>query len=322
METQEAQGMKKKSLPGQGKHKSLFLVGMVGIALVLMGALCQVGSPGTLPKLGGAFDGSSTIISQLNFTQLKMLDPTTGWAINQGQILKTTDGGKTWDDLTPTDWEPLDTQDTPTPATAPPTPPSIVTADFLDADHAWIVASTELSQDEADAQVTALGTATTEHNGTVTVDANKLPPVDTTILVRSTLDGGKTWVTSSAIAVVNLIGISTPTMITVHEGWLEAITTNPKTKSELGSFYHTVDGGMTWTLQSPPLSVKNEAQLNGMTITPLCEEPGNTGPLPPCPPAPPSQTLGCTVSGTLQYAGWATGEAVGWRDWCWLNKWG
>ncbi len=276
------------------------------------------------------------------FTQIHMLDETSGWALSDNSVLKTNDGGKSWIDVTPLDWEP-----NPATGTATPSDPSqlaiasISNATFLDANHAWIVASTPLSQNDINAQATAAATVITTNNaGTPTVNSKAIPPDTTTTYVRSTVDGGHTWVTSNPITLQNVLGTSQPDFINTHEGWLEVMKEDNKNNQTVGALYHSVNGGITWKLyynffpqddasidctllcngpdlfQDLPLiqTVTDNGSLTGATILPDCiPQPSNTqqSQQQQCLPASTDQTLGCTVPGTQDYVATATGTFSG-----------
>ncbi|HEX4203748.1 MAG TPA: hypothetical protein VHZ51_06050 [Ktedonobacteraceae bacterium] len=80
----------------------------------------QALSASTTPKMGS----QATILPMLPLTQIRMTDATHGWALDKNNVLKTSDGGKTWVALTPNG------------ATISATSH----ADFLNASDAWFTA--------------------------------------------------------------------------------------------------------------------------------------------------------------------------------------
>ncbi|BCL80613.1 thaumatin family protein [Ktedonobacteria bacterium brp13] len=340
------------------KRKPFPLLLLVMIAPLLMGALCWGG--GSITTIGSSHTTSVSTSSSsplTNFSQLKMLDAQNGWATTPQAILKTTDGGKTWTDLTPLDWEPKTAT-----AGATTTVQTIVAASFLDAKHAWVVGTTQSTQQYVDAASTVTNSVTTKPDGTVTVDTKSLPTFSTSVYVRSTIDGGQTWVTSNALTAQNLSSVSQPDFINAHEGWLELMKSQTSDSSYVGDVYHSVDGGVTWqqettTLPAPTgggtfcqncFSVNGLAasvasaltqhaqsatgagsvtgqiastnQLDGMTIMPACVQGNGSGSsqLPPCDAAVDSSVQGCTVPGITNYVGLAT--AVAYQSKLWLSQ--
>ena len=106
--------------------------------------------------------GNVTSSSFGGVTQLKMLDASNGWASTGGSVLKTSDGGQHWTDVTPADWA-TDDQATPTNQTAS---PKIAAAFFLDANDAWIVSS------NADQVGDSLAATAAASDGTATPTVN------------------------------------------------------------------------------------------------------------------------------------------------------
>jgi chitinase len=330
-----------KQLHKRYKRKKLFFLLMfVMIAPLLMGVLCPSVTSLAPPQTTDT-SGSQSVFGQTDFSQLKMFDANNGWATTPQSVLRTSDGGQTWTDLTPLDWEPT--------SDATPAPGSfegITGAYFLDPNHAWIVGVTSISQNDINSASTALAQATVTNSGTVTVP--KTLSVGTDVYVRSTIDGGNTWMTSQPIKVQNLSGVSQPDFINAHEGWLEIFTTptnvssSSTTISTTGLIYTTLDGGVTWNEQDiyvfptggqgggvfaslsklgsaltqqsqqsqqaadAELSVKG--QLSGLSITPDCVTGAATSTLPQCAAPVPTTVQGCTVTTNSPYLGLATGS--------------
>jgi hypothetical protein len=331
-------------MKGQQVHRrsrrNFFLLLIIVISTpLMMGALC-INSSSLAEISGGSGDSaSSTSVAGTSgyngFSQLHMLDENNGWALTPRAVLKTANGGKTWTDLTPTDWASMTSQGSATSIDSTTSSiQGIVGADFLDVNHAWIVAVMGDTQSEVNATATAasnlMGTVEAEQ-GTPSITATA-SPVTSTVYVRSTIDGGKTWMTSNAIDVQNLSGVSQPVFINEQEGWLEliestnSINQNSNNTSISGSidytgvFYHTIDGGVQWTQQSSVqvntnvnTSTTNGASptqsynLDGMNIIPMCEN-GTNVQSSGCTGSVDSTVQGCTGTPYTNYVGVATAE--------------
>jgi len=252
-----------------------------------------------------------------NFLQLKMFDANNGWATTGDTVIKTTDGGHSWIDVTPTDWE---TASTPAKATDPTTNPNqgIAATFFLDTKHAWIVSS--------NARAVAAGPlATMQANpdmfssGTVTYQP---ATQDIEIYVRATVDGGNTWMKATTFQVTNPSLIFPPSFINQHEGWLEIATsaTTGSNSAATGTFYHTIDGGITWNhqpyqlLQTNPIGPINQNNTtldNPSGLTVQSGQPCNlandktTFPCPSVAATTPS-VQGCTKQSSTNSILWAT----------------
>jgi hypothetical protein len=247
------------------------------ITPLLTGALCVGGSTSGVyfPNGSGNSNGLTENFSTTAFSQLKMFDANNGWALTPSSVLKTTDGGKNWTDVTPLDWEPKATESG-TPS-SPGVISSIVSADFLDADHAWIVAESQLSQQAISSAETAaanMNATASAATSTPTINASSSSDGSISVFVRSTVDGGKTWMTSNPIVVSNLSEVSQPVFIDEHEGWLELQTFNSSSSYD-NLIYHTLDGGITWSIAVPPnpFVPPEKNQLSGINAFPLCEDP-------------------------------------------------
>jgi photosystem II stability/assembly factor-like uncharacterized protein len=321
--------MEEKQPLRQGKRrKPFFLLTLVLITPFLMGALCPTSTSSTLNKNGDSSGSSLSPFGPTDISQLKMFDANNGWALTSDGVMKTTDGGKNWTDVTPTDWGPADTSQSGTPVPTPtPNPASagdveeIGSALFFDMDHIWIVASTRVSQADIDAQSTAISNMMannpTPDADLQSVDTSKLPNVGTNVYVRSTIDGGKTWMTSNPLPAENLGGLSEPNFLDIHEGWLELMVADNNSQKYMGVVYHTLDGGITWkttpgNIFLPTLGkIYGDAeQLTGMTIVARqrCSADKNA-PITfrPCPQQDTTSPQACTVTTMTAQQGWGTG---------------
>ncbi|HTK12009.1 MAG TPA: thaumatin family protein [Ktedonobacteraceae bacterium] len=247
--------------------------------------------------------GSNSIISTLSggvtssafggVTQFKMLDANNGWAATGSAILKTSDGGQHWTDVTPSDWEATANQGTPADQS---TNKTISAAFFLDTNNAWMISS---NTDEVSNSLAATAEAS---NGTATPTVN----AQMQVYVRATIDGGKTWMDAAPITVTNLTQIYPPSFINPHEGWLTLTTTSSDGTSSVGHVYHTTDGGITWKSVSSINNTGNSDSLSGLTMTPNCTTSFSSGAV-QCgsgTPVPPTNVQGCTTTGTLDTVGW------------------
>jgi hypothetical protein len=247
------------------KHVSLGLIVLLMSVPLLMGASCSGGV--TPSSLGG-------------ISQLKMFDANNGWATTGSAVLKTTDGGQQWTDVTPADWE----------TTTSPSDPSgqnnkgISAAFFLNANDAWIVSSNASSVED---QIAGTALASTQ---TPNIQAQ------VQVYVRATTDGGKTWMNAHQIQVTNLSLVSPPYFINQHEGWLTLATTSSDGKRHDALIYHSTDGGITWQRVNTITGLGESESVSGLTMAPDCTT--------QCPASPPSSVQGCITTGTTDTLGW------------------
>jgi photosystem II stability/assembly factor-like uncharacterized protein len=160
----------------------------------------------------------------VTLTALEMLDATTGWAIGGvgslgNHVLRTSDGGETWADLTP-----------PEPASASTSPGFLIDAHgyFPDAATAWVVYGT--------------------------VDTS----VPTAIQVWHTADAGLTWAGSEPIdagdlGVSDFFAPSDLHFVDADNGFFLAHL-GVGMNHDYIAVYHTADGGATWTAVFGPQS--------------------------------------------------------------------
>ncbi|HEY4389335.1 MAG TPA: hypothetical protein VGN34_33240, partial [Ktedonobacteraceae bacterium] len=82
--------------------------------LVMASCSSNGGTTGSPSTFNPTMNGSVTSSSFGGVTQLKMLDANNGWAATSSSVLKTSDGGQHWTDVTPSDWEATASQGTST----------------------------------------------------------------------------------------------------------------------------------------------------------------------------------------------------------------
>jgi hypothetical protein len=234
---------------------------------------------------------TTTSSSLSGITQLKMFDDK-GWATTTSAVLKTSDGGQRWTDVTPTDWEAADSQNSQsTPSDQ--NNKDISAAFFLDAKDAWIVSSN--AETVGDQIVgTALASNSTQ---TPNIQAQMQ------VYVRATIDGGSTWMDAHQIQVTNLLFVYPPFFINQHEGWLALTTTTSDGKRRDGHIYHSTDGGIIWQDVSTITGSGDSDSLSGLTMAPNCTANGS-GSLPQCTASTTSRVQACTTTGTTNTLGW------------------
>lgn len=261
--------MEEQPLTAPQKRTPFALLILVIVSPLLMGALCcnlapsssQLKAPGGMPSLNP--------FSENDINHLKMFDENNGWASTSDEVMKTSDGGKSWVDVTPTDWEPLDNSN--------PNIQGIIGFCFLDVNHAWLAVQEKISQADIDAQATAESNIaaspvpTVDSHGHSNIDTSHIPTAGIYVYVRSTIDGGKTWMTSNILPVDNLAGSSEITFVNPHEGWMELATEVMTSGTYIGALYHSTNGGITWdtplaTPGVPTSVISTQNAITGMTI--------------------------------------------------------
>jgi hypothetical protein len=259
------------------KRKPFALLILVILSPVLMGALCFGTGPTSSPLKAPGGMPSINAFGENAFNHLKMFDANNGWATTNNAVMRTSDGGKTWVDVTPADWEPLDQSE--------PNIQGIISTGFLDANHAWLAVRENMSQADLDALATAQSNIaaspipTTDAHGHTSIDTSHVPTIGINVYVRSTVDGGKTWMTSNVLSVNNLVGASEINFFNRHEGWMELATEVTATGTSVGALYHSTDGGVTWhtldvTPGVPATVISTQNAITGMTMVQYS----------PCPP--------------------------------------
>ncbi len=185
---------------------------------LLVGSLIVVLTRAHDSSLGGPRNTSDQFGA---ISSIHMLDAQTGWAMtDRNYIIRTTDGGVHWKNVTPS-----------YPASR--TRQSIV-ADFLTASNAWVAVSsiniTGQGDDRARKQPSSLWAA--------------VPGADaTTTVIFRTSDAGQTW---QQTTIQTSGGIFTQvSFITAQDGWL--MSKHPVSESaETLELFRTTDGGKTW----------------------------------------------------------------------------
>jgi hypothetical protein len=217
-----------------------WLVG-VAMAILVLGSICS-----------SAFAQDTGI---QGIQSMKLMAPGVGWAASSNQLFWTSDGGKTWKDVTP--------------PTSPGTGISAVF--FLDTSTGWALLSRQADPDEERefdfAATTNAGTSWTVTSlqvpdpsphgsglsGTAFVDFADVShgwinirvnqgsgPTHSWGVLLTTADGGKSWKRLKLPPAANSMLFRSP-----EDGWL----------AEDGDLYRTSDGGNTWqqiSLQAPP----------------------------------------------------------------------
>lgn len=234
----------------------LFVGVLVGSLLLVLSRThrSSLNAPGTAPHSSKLAGGSGDLFS------LHMIDPTTGWALSEHEILRTTDGGLHWKNATPPD--------------ATITRESV--ANFLTVLLAWI--ATPQSNGTTSQIVRTTDSGQTWQQSTVPmVYLKQMTFVDAqhgwilagwstgggaaeAVAVFRTVDGGKTWknVSSALPASTDApppgqlpfggrkSGIQ---FLNTSTGWI----TGTVVANDLAWLYVSHDGGATWNQQSLPL---------------------------------------------------------------------
>jgi len=145
---------------------------------------------------------------------IHMIDAATGWALPYQAVLRTTDGGTHWQDVTPPRYH----AQLGCPVPIPGVRISHTTATFLTATTGWV----------------AVG-----------------PPGAPDITVFRTFNAGQTWQESTihhtSHAIECVAGI---TFINTQDGWIMASLSGTPGPGEDIVILHTTDGGATWTIAS------------------------------------------------------------------------
>jgi photosystem II stability/assembly factor-like uncharacterized protein len=207
----------------------LFVALLVGSLLLVlnMARRSSEGAPGNTPQPSKPAGGSGSLIS------LDMIDLTTGWALSEHEILRTTNGGPQWKNVTPQNIQLIRES----------------IAEFLTASLAWVATP------QANG-TTARVLRTTEHGWLLSGWGTKVGPAEAVSVFR-TSDGGKIWSN-----VANALPASTDTpppghlpfggrksgihFLNTSTGWI----TGTAVVTSLAMLYVSHDGGSTWYRQS------------------------------------------------------------------------
>jgi photosystem II stability/assembly factor-like uncharacterized protein len=244
-------------------QRRLEVLAAVLLVALLVGSLLFVlnlarrsneGTPGNTPLPSKLAGGSGTLIS------LHMIGPTTGWALGKQAVLRTSDGGLQWKNVTP--------------------PHSVLTresiADFLTASLAW-VATPQTNGTTAQVLRTTDGGQTWQQSTIQAAFLKQITFIDSqhgwilsgwgatggaaeAVTVFRTSDGGKTW---SNVSSAFPASTDTPPpghlpfggrksgihFLNTSTGWI----TGTVVVNDLAWLYVSHDGGSTWYQQSLPL---------------------------------------------------------------------
>ena len=187
------------------------------VGVLLLAAVAAAGCSGVGPRAVPAPVTVATPFRPIWLQTPQMTSPATGWTlrwikwgVNDSELVRTTDGGRTWTDVTP-----------PT-AAALLSLPDTLTPVLLarDGEHAWL----------------ALCCA-----GQTDTSAGRLTEV------FSTSDGGRTWTESEPLHGPAYGGPASLTFTGPDDGWL-LLTTDTAGSARFGQLYRTDDGGRRWAL--------------------------------------------------------------------------
>jgi len=240
----------------------------------------QLPTISVIPTIPSNRPSNPTVPPIAPLTSIRMLDKTHGWALTQSAILKTTDGGLHWQNVTPTN--------------AKFNPMFMPEGDFLNAQNAWIATpqgeqksiSTLRTTDGGKSwQSSPIQTTITVSGGVMLHFLNAsdgwlqaFGAGGRSLLIFQTTDGGQHW---NQVTSPNLKDITDPNGISFNDaqtGWAAgenlADTIN-NTQPVLGI---THDGGKTWSSQ--PLPMLPGGGKDDMVITRPPVFFGNNGLLP------------------------------------------
>lgn len=158
--------------------------------------------------------GQDVIISYID-----MQDAASGWAVGGtadpgGHVLRTSDGGTTWQDVTP-----------PEPDSEPGEPRKIAEAFFMDNNNAW-----------------------------VTFSFASFFTTPTDVIVWRTTNGGSTWTSSAYLDTGGMMEIFAPTFlyfVDAFNGWY-LVSVGAGMSHDYSIFFRTNNGGATWTRIAHP----------------------------------------------------------------------
>ncbi len=272
-------------LTHKNTHGKYWLGAMVTLLLALVLAACSGTGSGTVSVTGSQGGGTSATPSHtattgggttptptatttpettVPLTTIRMLDQENGWALTKSSILKTSNGGQTWHDVTPSGAQ-LNAQST---------------GDFMSGNYAWVAT---LQNSTATIWRTSNGGASwqsatfttkqmaldrphfinTQDGWIAAVTGQGMFHTDEEIY--QTTNGGQSWTmvattnnaASGLPAEGNKTGIS---FMNTTTGWATA-----DIPADYSWLYKTTDGGKTWHNQ--PLSVPSGVTSTGEFIT-------------------------------------------------------
>jgi photosystem II stability/assembly factor-like uncharacterized protein len=218
----------------------------------------QTATPTTKHPPTPIVPASPTVSTNQVITSIQMFGATTGWALTDQAVLRTTDGGVSWRDVTP--------------AKGTVVQPQWSAADFITASNAWVAVpdqertiqvfhTTNAGQTWQSATIhySTVGikqiTFLDSQHGWILASLGAMTQAELVSILRTT-DGGKTWITVSdghyasnpppgALPSVNdQSGLS---FLTASTGWATGWW------FARDFFYETHDGGQTWQHQTLPL---------------------------------------------------------------------
>ncbi len=191
-------------------------------------------------------------------TSLRMLDEMNGWALTNSQVLRTTDGGAHWQDVTPPNLRGQLQSD------------GLVSTDFLTPLQAWVMVSPGPTSVFATSdggqtwQITQVQTVQAfeitfidAQNGWLVSSPNGTAAGSQDLAIFRTTDGGTTWTKVESTEPNNNTPGALPfggdksgiSFLNASTGW--ATGTEPVTN--FSWLYVTHDGGATWQHQTLPL---------------------------------------------------------------------
>ena len=221
-------------------------VHMVGV--VLLTAVAVAGCSGVQPRTVPAPVTVATSTPPPIWLETpQMTSPTTGWTlrwirwgVNGSELVRTTDGGRTWTDVTP-------------PAAALLSLPDALTPVLLarDGEHAWLALCCAGQTDTSAGMLTE---------------------------VFSTSDGGRTWTESEPLRGPAYGGPASLSFTGPDDGWL-LLTTDTAGPARFGQLYRTDDGGRHWALLAADVPASCDPSLTVATTSVAWIACGPPGPL-------------------------------------------
>jgi photosystem II stability/assembly factor-like uncharacterized protein len=224
-------------------------VPIVGVVLVLV--VAAAGCSGAQPRAVRAQARAVATSVQAPPVWLEspqMTSPATGWTLrlttwgfSYSELVRTTDGGRTWTDVTPLAAAAL--------LSMPDVLPPVLLA--RDGEHAWLAICCTGQTDTSAGMLTE---------------------------VFSTSDGGRTWTESGPLHGPAYGGPQSLSFTGPDDGWLLLIT-DPAGPYRFGQLYRTDDGGRRWTRLAADVPPSCEALLTAATTSVAWIVCGLPGPL-------------------------------------------